>query len=495
MLKSTNQWLFHGAMEPRAALLDSPLATTGGRHTLQRQLLQRLKQAILDGRLPPGSRLPASRTLAEQLAISRNTVLLAYAQLTAEGYVRADRQGTRIAPLPPAADARAAPAPPSAPAARRVAGITPGTVHTDPGVALRPGTPALSHFPLGAWRRAMDRTLRDLPIATLGYGDPAGEPALRQAIAQHLGVSRGVRCTAAQIVITEGAQEALALCVRLLGNQGDTAWVEDPGYRGAKAAFQAGDLHIVPVRVDAQGIAVPDAWWGSQPPRLIYTTPSHQYPTGAVLAAARRLELLDHARRAGAWIIEDDYDSEFRHHGEPIPAMQGLAADAPVLYVGTFSKTMFPALRIGFLVLPPALAGSLRTAVHELLRGGHRHEQLALAAFIDSGQFARHLGRMRRLYRDRQQALRAALARHLPIDHEVLGGHGGLHLTLRLPPAYVDHAMAAAARRAGLGPAALSAFALRPTAQDNGLVLGYGNTSAELFEPLVRRLAGVIAAA
>ncbi|MCD0504792.1 PLP-dependent aminotransferase family protein, partial [Bordetella petrii] len=343
-------------------------------------------------------------------------------------------------------------------------------------------------------RRALDRTLRHMPVATLGYGDPAGEPALRQAIAQHLAVSRGVRCSAGQIVVTEGAQEALALCVSLLSNPGDTAWVEEPGYRGAKAAFQAGDLRMVPVRVDAQGIAVPNALWRSQPPRLIYTTPSHQYPTGAVLAAARRLQLLEHAARVGAWIIEDDYDSEFRHHGEPIPAMQGLGDDTPVLYVGTFSKTMFPALRIGFLVLPPALAEPLRTAVHELLRGGHRHEQLALASFIDSGQFGRHLGRMRRLYRDRQQALRAALARHLPVEHELIGGHGGLHLTLRLPAVHDDRAIAAQARRAGLAPGALSAFALRPTSQDNGLVLGYGNTSADLFEPLVRRLARVIAA-
>jgi len=481
-------------MDTRAVLIDSPLAAPGGRHTLQRQLLQRLKQSILDGRLPPGSRLPASRALAEQLGISRNTVLLAYNQLIAEGYVRADRQGTRVAPLPPAPAPQARPAAPSAPAARRVARIAPSAPQADAAVALRPGTPALSHFPLGAWRRTLDRALRDMPVATLGYGDPAGEPALRQAIAQHLGVSRGARCSAGQILVTEGAQEALALCVRLLGNPGDTAWVEDPGYRGAKAAFHAGDLRVVPVRVDAQGLAAPDSLWRTRPPRLIYATPSHQYPTGAVLAAARRLDLLERARQAGAWIIEDDYDSEFRHHGEPIPAMQGLAEDAPVLYVGTFSKTMFPALRIGFLVVPPALAEPLRTAVHELLRGGHRHEQLALAAFIDSGQFARHLGRMRRLYRDRQQALRAALARHLPVPHEVLGGHGGLHLTLRLPPGLDDRAIAAAARGAGLAPAALSTFALRPTAQDNGLVLGYGNTSAELFDPLVRRLARAIAA-
>ncbi|OZI78421.1 PLP-dependent aminotransferase family protein [Bordetella genomosp. 2] len=493
MLKSTKIQLFFGAMNDGAALLDSPLATPRGRQTLQRQLLQRLKQSILDGRLPPGSRLPASRALADQLGVSRNTVLLAYGQLTAEGYVLADRQGTRVAPLPSAPRARPPQGAPSAPTARRIARIPASAPPAEPGVALRPGTPALSHFPLGAWRRAVDRALRNMPLATLGYGDPAGEPALRQAIARHLGISRGVRCAADQIVITEGAQEALSLCARLVGNPGDTAWVEDPGYRGAKTALQASDLRIVPVPVDEQGIAPADSLWRRRPPRLIYATPSHQYPTGAVLAAARRLALLERARQAGAWIIEDDYDSEFRHHGEPIPAMQGLAEDTPVLYAGTFSKTMFPALRIGFLVVPPALDGPSRIAVQELLRGGHRHEQLALAEFIDSGQFARHLGRMRRLYRDRQQALRAALARYLALPHQLVGGQGGLHLTLRLPARYPDQAIAAEARRAGMAPAALSGFALRP-AGHNGLVLGYGNTPAELFEPLIKRLAAIIEA-
>ncbi|WP_415806082.1 PLP-dependent aminotransferase family protein [Bordetella muralis] len=492
MVKRSNIRLFDGAMDTPAPLLDSPLSPPQDGHTLQRQLLQRLKASILDGRLPAGSRLPASRALAEQLGISRNTVMLAYGQLTAEGYVRADRQGTRVAALPAAPTARVAPAPTGAGAAQRVSRLTPSPRRVEAGMALRPGTPALNHFPLNAWRRTLDRTLRDMPASTLGYGEPAGEPALREAIARHLGLSRGVRCKAEQILITEGAQEALTLCVRLLSNPGDIAWVEDPGYRGIKAALQAGDLQVIPVRVDAEGLAAPAALWHTHTPRVIYTSPSHQYPTGAVLSAARRLDLLDRARRNNAWIIEDDYDSEFRHQGDPIPAMQGLADNAPVVYIGTFSKTMFPALRVGFLVLPEGLTGSLHTAVHELLRGGHRHEQLALADFMESGQFARHLGRMRRLYRDRQSALRTALALHLPVSHEVLGGQGGLHLTLRLPPDIPDRQLAAAARRAGMAPTALSAFALQPTAEDNGLVLGYGNTSADLFEPLIKRLAKLI---
>jgi GntR family transcriptional regulator/MocR family aminotransferase len=205
------------------------------------------------------------------------------------------------------------------------------------------------------------------------------------------------------------------------------------------------------------------------------------------MPAARRLDLIAQARRHQSWIIEDDYDSEFRHHGEPIAAMQGMAPQAPVLYIGSFSKTMFPSLRIGFVVLPERLVDATRVAVAELLRGGHRHEQLALADFIENGEFSRHLGRMRRLYRERQQALRAALARNLDVEHTVEGGQCGLHLTLRLPADYDDRRIAVNAPAHGMQPQPLSSFAL--AAPENGLVLGYGNTAAELFDPLTRRLA------
>ncbi|CUJ90496.1 HTH-type transcriptional regulatory protein gabR [Achromobacter sp. 2789STDY5608615] len=488
-------------MTDQAALLSSPLARGPGALPRQRQLIQRLKQAILAGQLPAGGKLPASRVLADELDISRNTVLIAYEQLTAEGYVIADRQGTRVAPLSATAASAAKqaarqaaepPPPPEAPAFRtatRLSRIVSTRAPNDGSLPLTPGTPALTQFPINAWRRAQDRALQAAPpAATLGYGPPVGEPALREAIAQYLRVSRGVRCDASRIVITEGAQGALALCVQLLTNPGDTAWLEEPGYRGAKSAFHAGDLNVVAMRVDADGVAIRDEDWRTRPPRLIQTTPTHQYPTGAVLSLARRLDLLERARRAGAWIIEDDYDSEFRHQGEPIAAMQGLLPDAPVLYVGTFSKTMFPALRLGFLVLPQAIAEPAMPSISEMLRGGHRLEQLTMAAFIDNGQFSRHLGRMRRLYRDRQAALREALAQHLGVDHEVLGGHSGLHLTVRLPPDIPDRAIVEQARQLGMNPNALSSFAITPQPQDNGLVIGYGNTSADRFPALVRQL-------
>lgn len=466
--------------------LELPLSRAAGAAPLQRQLHARLRKAILDGGLLAGSRLPASRLLAQALAISRNTVSAVYEQLAVEGFVVAGRQGTLVAALPPQGMAPASL--PMPPLARRLGPLSAAPVTEHGPAALRPGEPALPQFPLAAWRRALDVACSN-GSAALAYGEPAGEPALRAAIARYLGAARGVRCLPEHIIITEGAQEALGLCVRLLTNPGDTAWVEDPGYRGAKAAMRAGELRIVPMRVDAQGMLASADDWREQRPRLVYATPGHQYPLGAVLSAARRLQLIEAAQAHGAWLIEDDYDSEFRHAGEPIAAMQGLASQGPVLYVGTFSKTMFPALRLGFLILPAALLEAARAPLAAMLRGGHRLEQLAMAHFMDSGQYARHLGRMRRLYRERQHALRAALAQHFDVPHSIEGGHCGLHLTVRLPAQFPDAAIAAAARACGMAPTALSSFALAPLPVDNGLVIGYGNTPPDLYAPLLRRLA------
>jgi GntR family transcriptional regulator/MocR family aminotransferase len=461
---------------------------------LQKQLIERLQHAILAGRLAAGTLLPSSRLLAAEMGVSRNTVVIAYEHLAAVGYVVADRKGTRVSPLSSATarDGGTATqnAAPEVTYAARVEQFAATRTHADNTFALTPGTPALDRFPLTAWRRALERSMEHaLPVA-LGYGDPSGEPVLRDAIAAHLRMARGVRCEGSQVVITEGAQEALNLCVRLFTNPGDTAWVEDPGYRGAKAAFNLGDLRTLPIPVDAEGMAAPPEAWLTHPPKLIYTSPAHQYPTGAVLSVARRLALIAQTRRIGAWLIEDDYDGEFRHTGEPIASMQGLVDDAPVLYVGSFSKTMFPALRIGFVVLPRAIAGHTAVALQEMLRGGHRLEQLALARFIESGEFGRHLGRMRRLYRERQQALREALGAHFAAA-QILGGDCGMHLTLRLPPELCDRTLVARALAEGLNPRPLSSFALQPDAETNGLVIGYGNTPAERLAPAIRTLAAL----
>lgn len=457
------------------ALLMAPLTAAAGT-TLQQQLYQRIKQAILQGQLAAGSRLPATRQLALELGVSRNTVLNVWTQLQAEGYLTSDRQGSRVSPLALPVRQAEEVTPDSWPLANRIDAFHRSPWIDSGALPLRPGIPALNHFPMAAWRRAMSQVMSQTSPQRLGYGDPLGEPELRTVLAQQLRITRGVRCDAAQIVITEGTQQALMLCVALLTNPGDSGWLEEPGYRGARAAFRTGELNVVPIPTDHQGMAPRPADWALTPPRLIYTTPTHQYPTGAVMSAARRLALIAAARQQQAWIIEDDYDGDFHYHGEPITAMQGMSGNAPVIYLGSFSKTLFPALRIGFMVLPASLVSRLRPALDQLLRGGNRLAQLALTRFILNGDYRRHLGKMRRLYRQRQTWLRSELQRAAGRPVPLLGGESGMHLVLPLDAQRDDVAIARRLLQASFAPAALSAFYLAEPAQ-SGLVMGYGNSS------------------
>ncbi|OJA84610.1 DNA-binding protein, partial [Burkholderia ubonensis] len=358
----------------------------GARHgparmSQQHRLYACLRTAILDGRIAEGARLAPSRTLADELGIARNSVLYAYERLAAEGFVIGTRQGTVVARVglrrPPVETAGAGGD--AVRLSRRVAHVVRAADGIDESLPFVPGTPALDEFPLAQWRRCVERAWREAGPVQLGYQSPAGDATLREAIAGYLRVSRGVRCGAEQIVVTDGTQNGLDLCARALADAGDTAWIENPGYHGARNAFLAADLRVAPIGVDAEGLAPRAEDWRERPPKLIYITPSHQYPLGAVMSLERRLALVAQARAAGAWIVEDDYDSEFRHHGAPLAAVQGLADDAPVVYLGTFSKVMFPALRIGFLVAPPALARALRETAGALLLHGRAVEQRALA--------------------------------------------------------------------------------------------------------------------
>ena len=309
----------------------------------QRQLHECLRQGIRSGTLASGARLPASRALAAELGVARNSVLYAYEQLASEGFIVATRRGSVVAPLTRrlAASAPRHDAPAQRASLSRRAQNMPLLPGSETAAAFAPGVPALGEFPVLRWRRMLDRAWASLTPAQLNYADPAGEPALREAIAGHLRVARGALVDAAQVFITDGTQSSLDLVARAFADAGDKVWVENPGYQGAVAAFRAAQLKTIGIVVDAEGMAPTASDWLRQRPRLIYTTPSHQYPVGSVLSLARRLALIDGARQAGALVVEDDYDSEFRHDGPPLACMQGLAVDAPVVYLGTFSKTLF----------------------------------------------------------------------------------------------------------------------------------------------------------
>ena len=459
-----------------------------GDDTLQRALYHTLRNAILQGTLAASCRLPGSRVIAGQLQLSRNTVNAALEQLALEGYLTRSRQGTQVVPLAACREEPVKVPPVVLP--ERLQGLPAAMRRDSPALLFTPGMPAVNYFPLPLWRRLMDSVIREEGSALLGYGEAAGDPLLREAIARHLALSRGIRCDIRQIVITEGALEGVNLCASLLTDPGDSVWVEEPGYVGARSVFLRTGLRVSGMAVNGDGMQIADGV--AAPPRLIFTSPSHQYPLGSVMSAARRLALVEYARLHGAWIVEDDYDSEFRHSGEPIPAMMGMIPDAPVVYLGTFSKTLFPALRIGFMVMPSALADAAQEVIGALLRGGHRTEQRALARFIEKGHYARHLAAMRRLYRKRQQQLREALAQEITVPCEVLGGEGGMHLTVAMEGVN-DRMLVQQARQFQLAPAALSHFYLDPQRARSGLVLGYGNTSASRYLPALRTLNRLIA--
>ena len=461
----------------------------------QRMLHECLRAAIRNGTLAAGARLAASRTLAEELGVARNTVLYAYEQLASEGFVVTDRRGTVVAALAPERKQgkRSAPAVPPAGLSQRVRNLRPVSGPAERMGAFVPGVPALDQFPMALWRRMMERALRAVTVTQLNYGDPAGEPQLREAIADHLRASRGVVCDAAQVFVTDGTQSSLDMCMHALADAGDTVWIENPGYGGALAAARGAGLAVAGIDVDDDGMAPQPDDWLLRPPRLIYTTPSHQYPVGSVLGLRRRLALIDAARAAAALIIEDDYDSEFRHDGPPLHAMQGLVADAPVVYLGTFSKTMFPSLRLAFVVVPASLADAFAQMRAQSSARGRVAEQLALAEFLRSGQFALHLRRMRRLYRQRRDALVAALQQHLGSVATVHGGSAGMHLSLRFNDAHIDDVVIVAqAQERGIAVNALSKHDTQGASGWKGLMLGYAQVPAEQMEGLVKQLAALV---
>jgi GntR family transcriptional regulator/MocR family aminotransferase len=469
---------------------------------LQEQLYRRLREDILAGRLGPGTRLPPSRVVAADLGVARNTVVATYARLAHEGYVAARvGSGTRVAELPPEAllsvrSPGAASGHAGSPArlsARGRAFVAARRATPDPvRRAFQPGLPDVEGFPHALWARLLHRHARRPPRGALGYAYGVGLPALRETIARHIGSTRGVVCTPEQVFVVAGAQAALDLVCRLLLDPGDLAWIEEPGYLGARGALLGAGARLVPVRVDAEGIDVAAGAPRAPAARLVYTTPSHQFPLGATMSLARRLALIDWAAQAGAWVIEDDYDSEYRYAGRPLPAMQGLDAGGRVIYVGTFSKTMFPALRAGWVVVPPALAEPFAVAMRNTGHAVPAVVQAALADFIDGGHFGAHVRRMRGLYAKRQAALVSAARRRLGGRLVVEPEDAGMQIAARLPAGGDDAGLSAALAEAGIVAPALSTYALRRP-RVRGLFLGYAGVPEREIAAAIETLGEVLA--
>ncbi|MCB0596573.1 MAG: PLP-dependent aminotransferase family protein [Lewinellaceae bacterium] len=467
------------------------------------QLYEHIRRSILSGQLKAGEQLPPSRSLARQLKVSRTTVLQAYEHLSAEGYLsghagagtfvsgqlpdqlsRPGMQSAAIpAALPPPLLSRRARA-----IARLPAGALPGSHNLKP---FRPGVPALWDFPFQQWFRLMSRQSKSLSFDAFGYGDPAGYLPLRRAIVQYLRFSRGVRCEPEQVLIVNGIQQALGLACQLLLDPGDGAWIEDPGYNGAREAMMLMGVRPVPVPLDEEGLSVKEGLKIAPEAKLAYLTPSHQYPMGVVMSLSRRLELLDWAARHEAWILEDDYDSEYRYSGKPLAALQGIGRNGRVVYMGTFSKVLFPAMRLGYLVAPPALADAFRRAKGFADRGNSILEQATLAAFLEEDQLERHLRRMRVLYQERQEALVYWSGKLLGEALRVNPSDAGLHAVGWLEKDRDDRQVAERLRQKEVVASPISGYT-QQFRQPPGLVLGYAPYREELIREALEKMAGVL---
>ena len=453
---------------------------------LHRQLCDQLRELILSGAVPAGTRLPSIRACARGLGISRNTVIAALDQLARRGPAREPRRRGH-----PRRRRRGRPAArPGRPSQRRRPGLSDARPADDvaaadpdqPGPHRLPPRNArdLAEFPFKTWSRMLSRHARFGGADIFGYHYIAGHPDLREAIASFLTAMRRVRCTPEQIVVTTGGQAALDLLARLLLDVGDRVWMEEPGYLGARGALLAAGATLSPLRVTRDGWQVSGD--DGPPPRLIYLTPSCQHPLGITMPLEQRLAVLELARAADAWVIEDDFDGEYTFRGQPLPAMQGLAEPSRVIYVGTFAKTLFPAMRLGFMVLPPDLAERCRTALSVTGQFAPLVLQAALADFIGEGYFFRHLNRMRRLYGQRRATFLGLFREHLDDWLDPVDGRAGIQIAATFRRPVDERAVVARAAPADINIAPLSLYFVgEPTLR--GLLMGY----ASVTEPEMRR--------
>lgn len=469
---------------------------------LHRQIYDAFRAAILDGRLRPGQRIPSTRVFASEMGVSRFPVLNAYAQLLAEGYLQSRvGAGTVVSgSLPEQLTS-------SRPTGVRRGPVRGGARLSSNRCSLLPrkedlpwmtlcgpfrvGQVAFNQFPLQTWSALITSRSRSARAESFRYGDLMGHKALRQSIANYLGTARAVRCEPDQVLIVNGSQQALEIATRVLLNQGDRVWIENPSYRLARDVFTLDGCRPEPIPVDKEGLDVSAGIRKCRKARAAFVTPSHQFPLGVTMSASRRLQLVEWARNSGAWIIEDDYDSEYRYQSLPIPSLQGLDNNSRVVYIGTFSKVLFPSLRLGYIVVPPDLIDRFFTMRRVMDLGPPTFHQQVLADFIDEGHFARHIRRMRVHYGRLRQVLFESLTNNLEDMAEVIGDEAGMHLTLILQNKFRDEEIGWAGARQDLALWPLSRSYMGQARQ--GLILGFGGITEREIPPAVGRLRDLLA--
>lgn len=490
-------------MTKAVTFLDDIVLSRDTPEALRAQLARELRRFILCGALVPGARLPATRICAQRLGVGRNVVTEAYDTLISEGLLQAHQgAGTFVAlraDVTGLADQSAkAPAPRPGPAdtQRAIAWTNRLTkAHADlcgqPDTTRTfvPGVPALREFPADAWARSATKAMRDPQAAYLADTDPRGLPALREAIAAHVGPSRGIACSPDQVIVLTGARQGFEMAVRLLTDIDDPVMVEDPGYVETRAVVASLGRRIVGCPVGPQGALPPADFDGAT---LFIVTPAHQYPTGGRMSPTTLHALLDKARQQDCILVEDDYDGEFHHGGQSAPSLSGIDDLRRTIHIGTFSKSMFPGLRLGYMITPPALSDPM-ARLRGIMDGQPSSPlQAVMAAFIRSGAFARHLRRMRDLYTQRKAALHDAIDRLGNGMLTPLSSDSGLHLCCQIPPGVDDVALVARLRAAGIGATALSPYHLAPDVAPPGLVIGFGNTEAGQYDDLIRQIVAAI---
>jgi len=469
---------------------------------LHRQIYDAYRRAIVEGSLRPGQRILSTRALASELGISRFPVLNAYAQLLAEGYFES-RVGAGTVASSSIPDQVMSSGPTGArfaatrsgprPLARRSSILSP--VESSPWLrgwgAFGVGQVAFDQFPLQVWSNLVARGCRNMDAGSFHYGEKIGSKALRETIATYLRTARCLRCEAEQIMIVSGSQQALEISARCLLDPGSCVWVEEPGYRLARDAFAMSGCDLVPVPVDQEGLDVAAGIKRCRKARAVFVTPSHQFPLGVTMSASRRFQLLDWAQDSGSWIIEDDYDSDYRYDSSPIASLQGLDTYGRVIYVGTFSKVLFPSLRLGYVVIPSDLVDRFLVLRRAMDLGPPSFYQEVVANFIDEGHFARHIRRMRVLYRERRSVLVDSISKEFGSLVEVLGGEAGMHLTMTLPSKIRDLEIAELAAHQNLWIWPLSPSYLGEVSR-SGFILGFGSASAADIPRAVRQLRNLL---